>query len=120
MRWIFRNEERVWKARGGRPSEETLGICVIIDRSCAYGDDIFLGFIATGNPKGHFGHEPFAGVVIFADEPEIVPESKSIKKFQSADVVAYCVGDFISTDTYEVVTAWVDPRFKGMEFAVKV
>lgn len=36
MRSIFRNEERVWRERGGRPDDETL--------------DLFLGFIATDAP----------------------------------------------------------------------
>src|SRR5690242_6357538 len=45
---------------------------------------------------------------------------KDIKKFSTVDIAGYCVGDFIGKDTYEVVTAWVDPRYKGIDLAVKV
>jgi hypothetical protein len=42
------------------------------------------------------------------------------KSFPSVDVVAYSIGDFVAKDVYEIVTAWVDKRYRGMDLAVKV
>jgi hypothetical protein len=39
---------------------------------------------------------------------------------ETLEIVAYCVGDFVAKDQYEVVTAWVDTRHRGLELAVKV
>ena len=36
MKWMFKNEDKVWATRGGRPGEETL--------------PIFLGFVTPAPP----------------------------------------------------------------------
>lgn len=35
-------------------------------------------------------------------------------------IIGYCIGDYISNDTYEIITAWIDPRYKGMQISIKV
>jgi len=38
----------------------------------------------------------------------------------SLDVVAYSIGDWVGSDNFEVVTAWVHPRYRGLRIALNV
>ena len=77
-----------------------------------------------GYSKSHYGHEPSAGLMILR-EPKFVANDNDDKQqrlqliIHQNDIVAYCVGDFNAKDSYEIVTAWVDDRYKGMQFAMK-
>jgi GNAT superfamily N-acetyltransferase len=145
IKWIFGNEDRVWRDRGGRPGEETL--------------DTFLAFVrpfdqqaiaqpanppaasgsqssqppaapSSSEPKveeedadrtsfapNHYGQSPFGGFVALATEK--LEHVKEISPVQAgAEVVAYCIGDYVAADNFEVVTAWVHPRYRGFGVAV--
>jgi hypothetical protein len=57
---------------------------------------------------------------MFGDSVEVANDQRTITKLASNEIVAYLVGDFISPTLYEVVTAWVDKRYQGMDLGVKV
>ena len=78
-----------------------------------------------GYAPDHYGHAPFGGIVLLENyNLEFHPKSTDLKefaKFPSEDrFVGYLIGDYTSPQEYEVVTAYVDPRYKGMDWAVKV
>ncbi|XP_065897600.1 uncharacterized protein [Dysidea avara] len=123
MHWIFRNEDRVWRYRGGRDGRETL--------------QQFMGFIGrtTGGNSPNTDNS-FAGVVIFRLPSEVSSWKEMNPKFD--DLVGYAVGEMCTPNsdsdddeeenrwhpttwnTYEVVTAWVHPSFRGLNLAVKM
>jgi len=105
MRFIFSNEDRVWGGRGGRPKTETV--------------EQFLGFLpsAQGDDPSGNPFKKFPGVIILNDQPE---ERMGTYVFDPSQLVGYCVGEFVSKETYEIVTAWVDPKYKGMNNAVEM
>ncbi len=47
MKWIFKNEDRVWRDRGGRPGEETLS-----------------AFVALADTQLQFTHNPIPGFLV--------------------------------------------------------
>jgi hypothetical protein len=111
---IFNNEERVWQERGGRPADETL--------------QLFLNFTLPPHlwkeipevkdyDRNHFGHEPMGGLVLFN---QLSATQQPKRSALPAEMVAYLVGDFSAKDTYEVVTAFVDPRYRGMNISIQV
>ena len=101
MRWVFRNEDRVWRHRGGRPGHETVSE--------------FLGFLAGELP----------GVVLLAS-PLVAFEGDAPRRLKSRiddDVVGYCIGEYVdegSLRCYELIAAWVDPRALGLGFATQM
>jgi hypothetical protein len=127
MRWAFRNEDRVWRERGGRPWEETLQLFMDI-LVTNKGTDIYGAILRIfkesnqvgkhGFSKNHFGNDLYPGLVIFREEPPFT-DSMVIPKLQQTEIIAYCIGDFIGKGEYEVITAWVDTRYRGMDIAVK-
>ena len=36
------------------------------------------------------------------------------------EIIGYAVGDFDGADTYEIVTAWTSPHYRGLNFALAV
>jgi len=90
----------------------------------------FLNFVAPresgntekqyGYSKDHFGHDSWGGLVMFGEQPQFSSDEESILKLFSSEIIAYMIGDFISPKKYEVVTAWVDKKYKGMDLAVKM
>lgn len=48
MKWIYKNEDKVWRDRGGRPGEETLS-----------------SFTSLINPSLQFSHVPIPGFIAF-------------------------------------------------------
>ena len=93
MKWIFRNEDAVWRLRGGRPDEETVDSfleMLQVDARCAYPGSII---------RSAFGSE--------------------------RKIVGYLVGQLAPMEggaaqqhNYEIVTAWVDPAFRGLNLAI--
>jgi hypothetical protein len=77
-----------------------------------------------GYSKSKYGHDAWAGLLVVR-EPKYFTEEVEDKNtvqldVKHSDIVAYCVGDFNGIDSYEIATAWVDQRYKGMDIAVKV
>ena len=98
MRWVFRNEDRVWRHRGGRPGHETVGE--------------FLGFLAGELP----------GFVLLAS-PLVTFEGDTPRRLRSRiddDVMGYCIGEYVDEGRlrcYELIAAWVAPCGQGLGFA---
>lgn len=95
MRWIFTNEDKVWRARGGRPGEETLS-----------------QFLALLSPKSGLPCVP--GVVCFFERPERDAQGN----VRDARVCGYLLGEWVDADTYEVITTWTSPHCRGMRVAL--
>jgi hypothetical protein len=123
MRWIFRNEDRVWRFRGGRPGLETV--------------NDFLRF-TYGAPKGT---APFPGLIAVPSYCLVGKDyDASLLEIMKKDlIVAYCTGEYFckqdrhkrfEQDTkleldwvdnkFEFVAAWVDERFNGLNLAVEM
>ena len=130
MRWIFKNEDRVWRYRGGRDGCETV--------------EEFLSFVDTAAVPGSKTTK-FPGVITFAvarkqrREGEKPPQDHPEDLFPLQNIIGYAVGEFVLLEkkpdttrfdtsgysrvkagpgdrrgvTYEIVTAWVDQRFRG-------
>ncbi len=113
MKWIFRNEDRVWRERGGRPGEETVEMflefvspqrkCYVFDASATNG---------TGTGELHAGHEAFPGLILLSEA--FVSESDPV------EIIGYAIGTVSDVDTYEVVTAWTSPHYRGLNLALAV
>jgi hypothetical protein len=106
MSWIFKNEDRVWRNRGGRPGHETL--------------QEFLSFLGPQEPRepqpqpeegAPVPHKPLPGFVLCPSARE------GGGAFQPGDILGYAIGEYASGDTYEIIAAWVHPRLKGMGYA---
>lgn len=59
----------------------------------------------------------FPGVVLLSERPE---EKYGSYVFKPEQVIGYCIGEFVSNSTYEIVTTWVDPKYKGMNNSIEV
>ena len=81
--------------------------------------------------KGHhYGNPPWGGFVTMASLPEEPGDDVAISKLVSSvvargsssnrDVVAYCIGDYIAPDDFEVVTAWVHPNYRSFGLALEL
>mmetsp|Transcript_42003 Transcript_42003/g.105930 ORF Transcript_42003/g.105930 Transcript_42003/m.105930 type:complete len:253 (-) Transcript_42003:63-821(-) len=127
MKWIYRQEDRVWRDRGGRPNEETA--------------QQFLSFLQQSN-AGY--------VALFFRRAQDATSERA--RLTGACVVGYAVGEYTSlsrreqhtedqcptaaaldgvlgvtsrlgdhdgssTEVYEIVTAWVDPECRGLGLA---
>ena len=94
MKWVYRNEDTVWRNRGGRPADETI--------------DQFLAML-DHDARCHY--------------PGTLVRSEVMGKKQ---VVGYLVGQIAGLDgwpqatAYEIVTAWVDPQYRGLNLASKM
>jgi hypothetical protein len=131
IHWIFRNEDRVWRYRGGRDGRETL--------------HQFMSFLCrqNANPRVVSTYEVpkkvFAGVITFCVPCALqCEELESISNdFQVASMVAYAVGEMLKPtrdldnspvrwqpqhrdSCYEVVTAWVHQRYRGLNLGVQL
>jgi hypothetical protein len=120
MHYIFRNEDRVWRYRGGRDGYETL--------------QQYMGFLGRTTVEDSSEDRPavtkpraFAGMAVFC----LTEGNKQDYKVE--DLVAYAVGEHVSLNNednedselhnhfaYEVVTAWVHPRFRGLSLSVQM
>eukprot|EP01125_Pyxidicula_operculata_P010404 TRINITY_DN3421_c1_g2_i2.p1 TRINITY_DN3421_c1_g2~~TRINITY_DN3421_c1_g2_i2.p1 ORF type:complete len:1774 (+),score=439.41 TRINITY_DN3421_c1_g2_i2:2-5323(+) len=132
LKWIFGNEDRVWRERGGRPGEETLLTFYNFVLPEAPGSS------NTNEGPNHHGHQPFGGYVVFSEkvfvnyssEPELFPQSCTHNKkllslptrfkYLSDLIVSYSIGDWIEPDNFEIVTAWTDPRYRNIGLAVQL
>ncbi|XP_062513876.1 uncharacterized protein LOC134189578 isoform X2 [Corticium candelabrum] len=119
IHFIFRNEDRVWRYRGGRDGYETL--------------QQYMGFLGrtTNAESGGLSvcvskPQAFAGMAVFC-----VPSGfYSDYNYRVEDVIAYAVGEYVplvETDVelpsefaYEVVTAWVHPRFRSLSLSIQM
>uniref|UniRef100_A0A7S2G9B8 N-acetyltransferase domain-containing protein n=1 Tax=Haptolina brevifila TaxID=156173 RepID=A0A7S2G9B8_9EUKA len=93
MRWIFRNEDRVWRQRGGRPGHETVAE--------------YLGFLRGSLP----------GVVLLGGA------QRAEEALKLDDVVGYAIGEYVvdsGRPCYEIVAAWVDRRFNSLGLATQL
>lgn len=154
IKWVFGNEDRVWRDRGGRPGEETLDtflsfvrpfepLLVQVAPPAAPGAAAQLPPASAGAPHppaggsqapapadeeveektvfspDHYGQTPFGGFVSLATNR--LEHAKEISPVQAgSEVVAYCIGDYVAKDNFEVVTAWVHPRYRGFGLAVQL
>lgn len=203
VKWIFGNEDRVWRERGGRPGEETLSVFLNFCRyyeddpkqltqaqqqvrlstqaqqelaaraaaananlaqappvatapvgtlaaeasSSSQTNNISLGLEQTQviqqqemevkseeedsltSFKGHhYGNPPWGGFVTLATLPEASDEAATTKMVTAAargaggasnkEIVAYCIGDYIAVDDFEVITAWVHPNYRSFGLAL--
>eukprot|EP00727_Mastigamoeba_balamuthi_P010806 m51a1_g6348 putative C-tail anchored protein (1629) ;mRNA; r:72962-79031 len=96
LRWAFRNEDRVWRARGGRPEYESLSDFLSIARGAIPGFVVRLGSDATADPIAYCVGEFLVG------------DDGSGRVFKESD------------NTYEVVTAWVDERCRGTGLSMRM
>lgn len=112
MRWIFNNEDRVWRDRGGRPNTETV--------------NTFLNLILPENENdrtiNHFGRDPLAGFIVAPHKIYTESDGKYALTVSKRDIqlAGYCVGDFVDVYHYEVITAWTHQQFRGMNIASKM
>jgi hypothetical protein len=193
IKWIFGNEDRVWRERGGRPGEETLSTFINFCRTyeedpnqltqaqqqvrlstqaqqfrqqeqnqtapTAPAIDAAEHFTATPSStsqpsssseatvledepeplsafKGHhYGNVPWGGYVTIATVPNQDKESPSYQEdlvqtvsgvakraggsgSSNKELVAYCIGDYIAADDFEVITAWVHPQYRSFGLAL--
>ncbi|XP_065061836.1 uncharacterized protein LOC135688772 isoform X1 [Rhopilema esculentum] len=118
MHWIFGNEDRVWRYRGGRDGYETIEQYLNFlphVRSAKENESIFAfpGVIAVVTKRGNF----------------------SLTAIQLKDIAAYAVGEYVEefdeadeavisrTEMpmyYEIVTAWVDPNYRKLNISIKL
>lgn len=128
VRWLFRNEDRVWRDRGGR-GQESLPIFLHFIHPYTSEKPITPQIIQKlkdeGFPVDHCGWTPFAGYLLFSELPEYKKEETTSKLQLNGpacqnQVVGYSIGDFTSKNSYEIVTAWVDNRYRGIDFAIRV
>jgi ribosomal protein S18 acetylase RimI-like enzyme len=198
MKWIFGNEDRVWRDRGGRPGEETLqtfiNFVTIEPSSGSNIQAIATNNNNTGNQKllnentnaisipnqkstastarsttnssanmsastsfneelsdkdekgemrsDHYGKLPFGGYIAVAPRPKRKNSFSDEKEFDidefnanevlnemskfnlaemetldRAEIVAYCVGDWVDKDKFEAVTAWTHPHYRRLGLA---
>lgn len=198
IKWVFGNEDRVWRERGGRPGEETLAtflnFCRLYEedsqqltqaqqqvrlsaqaqrdrdaaavaaqnaQSSAAPDAAAsappeppatsIAPSSSSNPTGvagtadvdeegsspltsfkghHYGKTPFGGYLTLASVPD-TPTTEGVTKMvnmaaqnakgsgaSNREVVSYCIGDYISADDFEVITAWVHPQYRSFGLAM--
>eukprot|EP01114_Cavostelium_apophysatum_P014686 TRINITY_DN3869_c0_g1_i2.p1 TRINITY_DN3869_c0_g1~~TRINITY_DN3869_c0_g1_i2.p1 ORF type:complete len:1254 (-),score=367.64 TRINITY_DN3869_c0_g1_i2:254-4015(-) len=112
MRFIYLNEDKVWRSRGGRPKEESL--------------EQFFNFLPVNNVQGDDGVEGkrFPGVIVLrVEKDEELSDESSQNQISGSwldQITGYAVGEFRDAETYEIVTAWVDPRYKGVNNGVEM
>lgn len=121
IRWIFSNEDKVWRDRGGRPGEETLHSFmnfVLPEPDPVPGKEIEKesqpgegeaspapGTVQELEKPNHFGHQPFGGFVILGKDQTERDENGLIGlTTRQPYIVSYCVGDFVAPNKYEIVT----------------
>ena len=97
VRWIFTNEDKVWRARGGRPGEETLS-----------------QFVALLKARNAFPCVP--GVICFFERPERDAQGS----IRDARVCGYLLGEWVHATVYEVITTWTSPHCRGMGIALQM
>lgn len=124
MHWIFDNEDRVWRYRGGSDGHETL--------------TQYLGFLSHKRQN----RRCFPGVVVcLRKEAEFNTEIIQVK-----NIVGYAVGEYVdriadldeveiptgesvemqvgkngvNESYYEIVTAWVNPRFRVLQLSTSL
>ena len=138
IKWIYYNEDKVWRERGGRPGEETIESFlsfINMDHPSKEMQETELEFISPydldKDYPPHYGYDSFAGIVAINKSffPQlfenvnitITDRSEKLKmKITGREVVAYSIGDYSSPISYEVVTAWTDPNWRSMNLAVKL
>jgi hypothetical protein len=136
IHWVFRNEDRVWRYRGGRDGRETL--------------HQFMSFLGRQHHDTAITAETidkkdkvFAGLVTFCVPHTLECEDlgNASSDFQVAGMVGYAVGEIVSDlaeesyhteheltrwrprakgSCYEVVTAWTHPSYRGLNFGVQM
>jgi hypothetical protein len=199
IKWIFGNEDRVWRDRGGRPGEETLSVflnfCRVYEedpkqltqaqqqvrlstqaqqelaaRTAAAAEAArnsvpvaepsaapeaplepsgAIGSIrvpveaqellpegeaeaeALSSFKGHHhGNTPWGGFVTLGSVPKedtvealeamAATIAKGATGTANKEIVAYCIGDYIAPDDFEVITAWVHPNYRSFGLALEL
>ena len=139
MHWVFRNEDRVWRHRGGRDGHETL--------------QQFMSFLGREDPTSSDAHEgtdkdivqfrrpkAYPGMGVFCVPHTVDHTVDHETTYQVHQLMAYAVGEVVGParsdgeeeeergerwrpstgDCYEVVTAWVHPNYRGLSLAVQM
>eukprot|EP01105_Mastigella_eilhardi_P007821 TRINITY_DN194_c5_g1_i1.p1 TRINITY_DN194_c5_g1~~TRINITY_DN194_c5_g1_i1.p1 ORF type:complete len:1733 (+),score=377.66 TRINITY_DN194_c5_g1_i1:121-5199(+) len=88
MRWVFGTEDRVWRARGGLPADETVGF--------------YVGLLRPGS---------YAGTVALVADPQCTPFDEAVIGYAVGEYVAP------DRERYEVVTAWVSDAYRSLGVA---
>ena len=97
IRWSFWNEDKVWRYRGGR-TETTV--------------NDFLHFVNPDEFSAYPG--------IFIRNENCNDGNITSLADCERSITAYLVGEFVNANTYEIVTAWTDPHYTKLNFAVSV
>jgi hypothetical protein len=111
MCWVFHNEDRVWRYRGGRCGHETL--------------QQFMGFLGDGL----HGNRTCPGVATF-----MVPNTSTSLDLEHdckvENLVGYSIGELInpsnegaltdlpSTSCYEIALGWVHPKYRRLNVSI--
>ncbi|XP_066932590.1 uncharacterized protein [Clytia hemisphaerica] len=115
MYWIFENEDRVWRFRGGRDFETI---------------SQFLSFL----PRHSGEKRCFPGVLIYLHQDNPLLNTDTI---QISNIVGYAIGEYVAEnddedekenvnqkvideDVYEIVTAWIHPNYRGLALSTEV
>jgi len=126
MRWIFRNEDKVWRDRGGRPKEETLAAFLNLLKKPILQPQENGSSTIVGGTMGEslkIKSKPISdkhflpGLLAITGNPNANP---NISKINDESIAGYMIGEFESGNKYEVITVWVDKKYKGMNLAVKL
>jgi len=99
MRWIFVNEERIWKNRGGRDPTETM--------------EFFLGFLEK---EKSVQQDPFPGIIAITTDPELDMSSMNI----TDHIIAYLIGEFSDEHSYEGTMGYVNKDYSKLNIAVQM
>jgi len=118
MHWIFGNEDRVWRNRGGRDGYETI--------------EQYMNFLPhIRNSKQQQSRLPaFPGVLAITEDNK----RSSGGNLQVKDIAGYAVGEYMENldeeiidqkemltknpKFYEIVTAWVHPNYRKVNISV--
>lgn len=126
IHWIFSNEDRVWRYRGGRDGHETLQQFML-----------FIGDAQGGKPV-------YPGVAAFA-VPASLSNSFQVdisRDFGVSNLIGYAVGEVMTPsllerqdededgvvirwrpnkmNCYEVVTSWIHPKYQKLNLSIQM
>lgn len=97
LKWAFRNEDHVWRHRGGRPGFERASDFLDFARNSS----CFPGFLVL-------------------PVPACIPVNNIVLDSALNWAVGYVLGEFTEPGCYEIVTAWVNPEYKGQGIAAQL
>ncbi|XP_064383534.1 uncharacterized protein LOC135332129 isoform X2 [Halichondria panicea] len=147
IHWVFGNEDRVWRYRGGRDGHETLQQFMYflgkprMSEVTGQGSDKESEGIPSQPRKVYPGVVAFCLPELLEKEPGQQHSSPDISNLQVRQMVGYAVGEMMTSSLslrddqvmegtrwqpntpdrcYEVVTAWVHPNYRGLNMGVQM